>query len=456
MIKFFPWALSVFVLISCSSPRTFYSSYKKNPPKKLKVDQINHDFDCEILLKNQKTPKNRFLVRFFNKKVYATRRGAVPSNDKDKPSTSIYHRELLPPGSLLEVLDQYNNDTASFTYNNLVIDTRESNGNDPNRFNSQYHISIDPLNDFVSRPTGFEEEEITLIQARQSRVDNILHETLIWSDTTPPKRRTGMKRYGNWLIPVSLALGLLFGYGGLFNRDSAKKVAAWAKSNPWKSRFIIGGAHIVTGLGALALGNFMKNNDYVLSSYTHMGTLGTFFTAALLYPFRRTSFVLFKHSFLRQKMHDIVLFGSGAAMLFLLGNNQASFSQFLRFDQPLSYFYSIQEKSSNHENSEPLNIAQQDLAKVNKVNSVDKKPLSSGAAVLLTLLTLVAFVGLGYLLALLSCSIACGGAEGLAALVFIGGLGFLVFFLILAIRKIVRRHKKNMNNKEIEVLMTRI
>lgn len=57
---------------------------------------------------------------------------------------------------------------------------------------------------------------------------------------------------------------------------------------------------------------------------------------------------------------------------------------------------------------------------------------------LLILISILVALGLFYLLAALSCSIACGGAEGLAYVLFFGGLFAIVFGLVKVIKGIVR------------------
>ena len=68
--------------------------------------------------------------------------------------------------------------------------------------------------------------------------------------------------------------------------------------------------------------------------------------------------------------------------------------------------------------------------------------LSNGAKVALIILSIVAALGLLYVVAALSCSLSCGGSEGAAVLVMIGGAGLIAFLLIMAIRAILGKKKK--------------
>lgn len=68
------------------------------------------------------------------------------------------------------------------------------------------------------------------------------------------------------------------------------------------------------------------------------------------------------------------------------------------------------------------------------------KAQKSGAGKgLLIFLTIVGALALLYLLAALSCSIACSGADGLAILVFVAGLGLIVWLSVVVIKRILRK-----------------
>jgi hypothetical protein len=86
---------------------------------------------------------------------------------------------------------------------------------------------------------------------------------------------------------------------------------------------------------------------------------------------------------------------------------------------------------------------------VEKISGIFKKSDTVGK-ILLVILILAAAVGLTYLLAALACSIACAGAEGLAYVVFFGGLIGIVVLTFHFIRKVARpKPTKNEIDKRI-------
>ena len=68
--------------------------------------------------------------------------------------------------------------------------------------------------------------------------------------------------------------------------------------------------------------------------------------------------------------------------------------------------------------------------------------MSNGAKVGLIILCVLAAIGLLYGVAALACSLSCGGSEGAATLVMIGGVGVIAFLLVIAIRAITKKNNK--------------
>jgi hypothetical protein len=67
---------------------------------------------------------------------------------------------------------------------------------------------------------------------------------------------------------------------------------------------------------------------------------------------------------------------------------------------------------------------------------------SKGEKVLLVILSILVALGLLYLVAALSCSIACSGSEAIALLVAIGGTAGVILLLIFVIRAIYGKRRK--------------
>ena len=79
---------------------------------------------------------------------------------------------------------------------------------------------------------------------------------------------------------------------------------------------------------------------------------------------------------------------------------------------------------------------------VREIRAAVRNPGGAGKAALI-LLTIVVALALLYLVAALSCSIACSGAEGLAFTVALLGTGGVVFLTVVVIRRILHRRRRD-------------
>ena len=90
------------------------------------------------------------------------------------------------------------------------------------------------------------------------------------------------------------------------------------------------------------------------------------------------------------------------------------------------------------------------LSEIRKAYRQDK----NGKRITLVTLSIVIAVILTFLLAALSCEIACSGAEALAIIVFISGLAGIIFGLVGVIKSINRKYKKLKTDKEPATIQT--
>jgi hypothetical protein len=242
-----------------------------------------------------------------------------------------------------------------------------------------------------------------------------------------------------------IAVYLMILLAGLFSVIGLKRapyftrnMSLWATMNPWKTKFIFTGIHIVTGIAGIILGAKLADQGTHFSDLSGYFLPATFLTSALFYPVRNSSIKLFEHSYLRQKMHDLVLVLSGFALMVNLGNNYSS---------KLSSRTNIDTSDNNKQLKEYVLLnnhqvpGQRLLYEDNKqaqdqTVAPQKRGLSLGMRILLTVLSILVFAFLALVLFALSCSIACSGSEGLAWVVGIGGFALLCALLIWTLRSI--------------------
>lgn len=271
------------------------------------------------------------------------------------------------------------------------------------------------------------------IKVRQITLNKIHNKPKI----IPSSHKKNSDWQDNNVVPVLVGLSGLLSVALLSSsRKRSRAISKWASVNPWKARGIITGTQITVALSALIAGNHLYEQRMMITEAAKNSAMIIFATSSIFYPFVNSRFRLFKSSYIRQKIHDVALFSSGTLLMISLGNHysispewnspisKASYS-FENFNHPANAFHVMMKDSSTPE------YKQDPPAK-----------MSTAAKIALLVLALGAFGGLAYLLALLSCSIACGGSEGLAYIVFFGGGIGLLTLLVLSIRGIFGKHKK--------------
>ena len=231
-------------------------------------------------------------------------------------------------------------------------------------------------------------------------------------------------------------------------QNFSRNLSHWASLNPWKTRFIITGIHILTGTAGIILGKKLAESATSFSDISKNLTVAIFLTTALLYPVRKAPGKLFKHTYLRQKTHDLALFLTGFILMVNVGNH---------YSKLMPSFASIFDaKNLSKQNELPaVNTIQsptqlmfyQSESQIQKELPVPHhKGSGIGVKILLTVLALAAACGLGYGLAVLSCSIACSGSEGFAALVGIVGGITIIGLLIWALKSIFKPKPKRISS----------
>ena len=214
-----------------------------------------------------------------------------------------------------------------------------------------------------------------------------------------------------------------------------RSISLWARDHAWTSRFLIVLViYPLLNLTGLFLGDLLESLNIVFSSsWTYILSFVIIFLF-LFYPGRKES--AYKNYRFRKTM-DFLLVVSTFLCILLSGNQLAAGKQIGLI--PASHAAEIQPA---HTTTADKPEKKKSLKK--KIQALRKKyrDLDTGAKIALTLLAVVVFVGLAYLLGVLSCSIACSGAEGGAYVVFFLGLGGLIFGLVKVLKLIHKGPKK--------------
>jgi hypothetical protein len=209
------------------------------------------------------------------------------------------------------------------------------------------------------------------------------------------------------------------------------------------------------------MGKLLAGMDIFISTVAVFVFASAYICGAILYPLKENRRSDKKPSsfYLKQKSCDLLLAASTFCMIVYIGNNPESlFQQYSSLnatavvtkpatlkDSSSKNYKSISDfnKSMEDENGNMLKwkerrkLLKQQVKEIKKANDPSK-----GEKVLLVILSILVALGLLYLIAALSCSIACSGSEAIALLVAIGGTVGVIFLLIFVIRAIYGKKRK--------------
>ncbi len=234
-------------------------------------------------------------------------------------------------------------------------------------------------------------------------------------------------------------------------------ISQWAKHHVTAARLFIVLIKVCLAIFAWFLGKNLSASGVNLSIAILYTSLFVFLISFILYP-RRVNNTLSKRSFyLRQKSCDFLL-GASTFVCFIVMTNNSSFIQRIL---PSAYasalptserekpktaaeiLTSLQTRDKSTLTKKEKRILRQEF-KVQlkehikaKISGNKQKQNES----LYILLTIIAAVGLLYLLAALACHISCSGAEGLAIVVGIVGAAGIIWGAVALIRSLSRKKR---------------
>ncbi len=239
-----------------------------------------------------------------------------------------------------------------------------------------------------------------------------------------------------------------------------RKLSLWAKGHKKMARITIVVSFIaLTALG-IATGSLLSELGITLTAVTLLAFVAAYFTGVIFYPIKffkgnQKSTTAF---YVRQKSCDWLLTAATFCMIVYFGNRPNEIFNFspsvnatipatalFPKDSSIKAYKTITafKASLKDETGKSFKLKERKKLLKEQIGAIKKdKDMSNGGKVALIVLSVVVALGLLYLVAALSCSLSCGGSEGAAVLVMIGGAGLIVFLLVMAIRAILGKKKK--------------
>lgn len=253
-------------------------------------------------------------------------------------------------------------------------------------------------------------------------------------ESIPRKLTLSKNKEGLFLLYASL-MGVFIAGLFRFNQSKFMNISRWGKKNSKKAIAAITAMKVFLIFSGLFVGKHLAENDLTFSDPVRNILLGSYLAAALFYPSKHDLFGFSKQSYFRQKIHDLSLVLSGFFIMVCLGNKSAVDTN---FSAPTSFVFQTYD---NHfsDTDDHLTTLNTENSKEKSANSYKKTELSNGAKAGFTILAILVFLVLLYLIAGLACSLSCNGQDALAAIVGIGGASGLIVGLIFVLKSIYKK-----------------
>jgi len=243
-----------------------------------------------------------------------------------------------------------------------------------------------------------------------------------------------------------------------------KKISYWAKSHKQEARITIVICYIGLNILAIMSGYFLQQTGILLLPVFLFSCFTVFITAVIVYPSNyRKGLNLSSSAFYNlQKTCDFIIVSCTFCMIFYLSNRPENLFRF--YPQVNAYvinptlkdnagkpYKSISDFYSSLKDKHGNMLKWKERKKLLKeqVRSIKKDTdLSKGSKTLFIILSVIAAIGLVYLVAALSCSLSCNGSDAAAAIVGVGGTALIIFLLVLTIRAITGKKRKRKTASE--------
>jgi len=227
-----------------------------------------------------------------------------------------------------------------------------------------------------------------------------------------------------------------------------KNLSLWAYQNRTKAILITILIHFILWWMYYFAGAFLYMEGVMLPMSLKYLASGIFLIALLFFPIKNAEKGIYKPTLFKKRFWYGMSILSVAIFTVLFGNHRAK----ILLNTSPAIEYSTQNialdikkdsrklrKEKRKQKRKFRKALRKNIRKAFKRMKKEKDQMHNGVAVLLGLLFIALAVALVYGLLLLSCSIACSGAEILAFFVFFFGLGLVFYGLIKAFRWLKRR-----------------
>ena len=231
-----------------------------------------------------------------------------------------------------------------------------------------------------------------------------------------------------------------------------KKISLWAKCHPAGARFLIVIIKVLQVVLAIYAGMSLARLEIKVSENVFPVSIIGFIITAFVYS------GLNIRSYSSRKICDMLLIACTFTAILAISNNSFSTysyapvmaSSVTSHPTPQTILESLKYRDKNSLTHQEKRILKKEFFRQVKKYSVAKimNDEEKSSQAVLIILTIIAAVGLTFLLGALVCSIACNSSEILALIVGVIGLGGLIWGSIAVINAIKKKQRKKVTTPE--------
>ena len=227
-----------------------------------------------------------------------------------------------------------------------------------------------------------------------------------------------------------------------------KNLSYWALMNPWKSQTLLVLCQLSLAVLAIYSGVWLFAHDVLVPKFFLYAGETLFIVILIVYPIRRARHKFWKTNFVRRKIMDAGFVFSYWMIAITISNTDANLAWNDASDAPFTAQIAMRENTKPTVSADyqaPL-LSRKALRQQFKtfVSGMKERVKTDGSGKRLKIGGIVFLMILGlFLVAGLSCSLACSNANGGATLLLIGGTVLVLALGIAAIRKIAGKKKGN-------------
>jgi membrane protease YdiL (CAAX protease family) len=222
------------------------------------------------------------------------------------------------------------------------------------------------------------------------------------------------------------------------------KISLWASRHIWPARVIIVCCNVAATFLAVFIGAALYDLEITLPRYWFYGAVALFLATFLIYPQKNVS--RFKRSYKYRKACDSLLLLTTFVFTICIGNQP---QQLLRITTlPLAAAVPSSETPAKFRIDNAGKSIQPGIKKWSKralkktlrerikVLKTAYEESGKGRKIAMIILSILVALMLLFLVAAISCNIACAGADGLAILVLLLGVGIITLLFVRTVRRI--------------------